>query len=60
MAAHEAGGDLQVLLLSGFTGAKDALDAAGVGSEVFFHEHVDALLDGVFEVGCSEGQLSSL
>ena len=56
MAAHQPGGDLEVLLLGRFAGAEDALDAARVGGEILLHEHVDALLHGIFQVRRAEGR----
>jgi hypothetical protein len=55
MSAHEPGADLEALLFSGFTRAKDAFDATGISRKIFFHEHVDALLHRVFQVGRAEG-----
>src|SRR6185295_1023161 len=55
MPAHEPGADLEVLLFRGFASPEDAFDAARVWREIFFHEHVDALLHRVFQVGSAEG-----
>ena len=55
MAAHQAGGDLEVLLLRRLAGPENPLDAARIGREVLLHEHVDALLHGILEVRRAEG-----
>ncbi len=55
MAAHEAGADLEVLLLRRLARPEDALDAAGIRREILLHEDVDALLHGVLKVRPAEG-----
>src|ERR1019366_3401708 len=59
MPSHESGADLEVLLLRGFARPQDAFDAARVGGEVLFHEHVDALLHGILQMGRAEGGMGS-
>ena len=54
MPGHETGADLEVLLLGSFARPQDAFDAARVGREILFHEHVDALLDGILQVRRAE------
>ena len=54
MAAHQPGGDLEVLLLRRFAGPDDPLHAARIGREILLHEHVDALLHRVLQVRRTE------
>ncbi|MFM1945338.1 MAG: hypothetical protein RI897_4320 [Verrucomicrobiota bacterium] len=55
VAAHEAGGDLEVFGGGEFAGFEDPAYAWGVDCERFFHEDMDAFFDGVFEVQGAEG-----
>ena len=55
MPAHDAGADLEPLLLRRLARAQDAFDAAGVGREGLLHEDVQPLLDGVLDVHAAEG-----
>ena len=54
MAAHQPGGDLEVLLFGPLAGAEHPLQPARVGREPLLHEHVDALVDGVVEMDAAE------
>jgi len=54
MAGHESGGDLEVLLLCGFTGPKDALDTARVRRKILLHENVHAFVHRILEVRRAE------
>ena len=54
MPAHQAGANLEVLLLGSFPGAEDALDAARVGREILLHEDVDAFLHCILQVRRAE------
>jgi hypothetical protein len=55
VAAHEAGGDLEVFGGGEFAGFEDPAYAWGIDGEGFFHEDMDAFVDGVFEVQGAEG-----
>ena len=55
VAALQAGGDLEVLLLGLFAGPDQPPQAGRVGRERLLHEDVHALLDGVFELRGAEG-----
>ena len=55
VAAHQAAGDLEVLLL-GLSPAQDAANARGIDGERFLHEDVAALGHGVLEVDRPEGR----
>ena len=50
MAALQAGGDLEVLLLRRFARLDHAPHAGRIGGERFLHEHIHAFLHGVFEL----------
>ena len=52
---HEAGGDLEVLLLRELRGGQQPAVGRGVDGERLLHEDVDALLDRVLEVQRAEG-----
>ena len=54
MTAHQAGGDLQVLLLGRLAGPDEPPDADRVRGETLFHEHVHALLHRVFQMDRAE------
>ena len=56
VAAHQAAGDLEVLLLGLLAGLEHAADAGGVDGERLLHEHVAALRHGVFHVDRPEGR----
>jgi len=67
MAAHQAGRDLQVLLLGFLARPDDPLDPGRIGSETLLHEHVHALLHGIFQMdrpkarmGCQQGHIAGL
>ena len=50
VAAHQAAGDLEVLLRGLLAGLQHAANARRVDGERFLHEHVAALRHGVFQV----------
>ena len=56
VAAHQAAGDLEVLLRGLLAGLEHAADARGVDGERFLHEDVAALGHGVFQVDRPEAR----
>ena len=54
MAAHQSGGDLEVLLLRRLAGPQNLPHAARIGGEALLHEDVHALLDRVVQVRRAE------
>ncbi len=50
MAAHQAGGDLEVFLFRRLRGLDDPPDRRRIGGERLLHEHVDAFFHGVFQL----------
>ena len=55
MAAHQPGGNFEVLLRRRLACAENLLHAARIGRETLLHEHVDALFHRIFQVGAAEG-----